>query len=332
VVRTLEFGIFGDELEEGLNGFGDRLGAGGGEVKEDPVRLSAGEEGVVGGADEGVFAEGEGAAIVGDPGVNANPVAGEGGAEVVDVVGTNDPGGVDLERFRRAPGGVGMRGRGVLHPADEFDVVDVAVGVDGIGGDDELVGEDGGGCHGGILGAAWWLREGGAQPRAGAGEAGFEGVEGEVEDFGGVFEGELFDVDEEDGPAEGVGEVLEGADDGAVGEGFEDAGGRGGRGRRMRGIGEVGEGVDVELARARSDEAEVVDPEVAEDGEEPGADVGVGAECGKGGVGAEEAFLEEVLGVGAAVGEDEGGAQEEGLVRPDELLKLGVTAFAQRMT
>src|SRR6202012_5539222 len=104
----------GPKREEGGDFGGDAAGSGGGGVDEDPVGFALGGNCGVGDAKDLILADGGDLFEGGDPGFYFERVAGEGGAEISDLVGADDPGGAKGDGGGGAAGDVGGRVGGFL--------------------------------------------------------------------------------------------------------------------------------------------------------------------------------------------------------------------------
>jgi len=102
-----------------------------GSVDEDPVRFAFCQNGIVGRAQNLIAPDGGYFLERGDPGLHDQPVPFKRGSQVCDLMRTNNPRGADGKRCGGAAGSVRMRDRAILKPPQVFDIVGVAVGVDG---------------------------------------------------------------------------------------------------------------------------------------------------------------------------------------------------------
>ena len=111
--------------------FRNRLWCKAGRVQKDPISHAAGEERFVRRAKELVLASGGNVTAIGDPRADLNCVADECLTAVFNLVPANNPYRIVDPRGSGAANSIRMCHGGILHPSDEFDIVNMPVGIDG---------------------------------------------------------------------------------------------------------------------------------------------------------------------------------------------------------
>ena len=152
---------------------------------------------------------------------------------------------------------------------------------------------------------------------------GLDGAHGDIEGGSGVVVIDSLDVDEEEGPADFLGQALKRVDDLLVGEGVEDF--LGGLPLLVR-LGTVGR-IKLDLMEADvpgrgTGGAQAVDASMAHDCGQPSFDIRAFLETVDGAEGLEQRFLSQILGLSGVAGEDPGDAQDGRPLRPDEVIEL----------